>query len=60
MIRKLIFAWFRLHSVFVLMNPLNGLLNQVHTEAYLNSLKSSFRVSNIVEVVIFQKKWGLV
>ncbi|CAD6336477.1 unnamed protein product [Miscanthus lutarioriparius] len=30
----------------------------VHTEAYLNSLKSSFRVSSIVEVVTFQKKWG--
>ncbi|TVU06826.1 hypothetical protein EJB05_46861, partial [Eragrostis curvula] len=29
---------------------LHGLLNQVHTEAYLNSLKSSFRVAVIVEV----------
>lgn len=48
-------TWFRLHSEFVLifLDPLHCLLNQVHTEAYLNSLKCSFRVASIVEVVIF-------
>jgi len=49
---KLPFAWCILRIVFVL-SLTHGLANQVHTEAYLNSLKSSFRVSCIVEVVYF-------
>lgn len=33
-----------------------ALINQVHTQSYLNSLKTSFRVATIMEVLIAQRK----